>query len=414
MGYTRQDFVEVLPFTRQPEGDEVIIGLPETGVFLALPAEALEILDDLAAGRSVGAAQDGFACAHNETPDVADLLSFLERKGFVRQRNGGPLQALGAAPASGAPALPSLRYHFANIPEPVAKRIFGPTSTRLYLLIITAALALVAQDPSLIPDGSSFYFSRDRTAKVLSVLLLSILSIFIHELCHLLAARAAGVKSRIGIGHRLWVLVAETDLTGLWAVPRKMRYLPILAGPISDGVSSSLIVFLLYAQAKGHLSLPSGIIEIARALLLICLMRLLWQCFFFVRTDFYYLIITFFGCKNLMSDTQRFIQNHLSQALRSNMPRTDQSQIPRAEMRVIKAYSLLWLLGRGLAFVSLFWVTFPALSGYLRDMAGSLDRGYASDPYGFVDTMVVSVVNLIPLILGMSLWLASLIKRRRT
>jgi len=60
MAYALEDFVEILPFTRQPEGDEVVIGQPETGVFLALPAEALEILDDLGVGRSVGAPQANF------------------------------------------------------------------------------------------------------------------------------------------------------------------------------------------------------------------------------------------------------------------------------------------------------------------------------------------------------------------
>ena len=58
MAYALSDFVEVFPFTRQPEGDEVVIGRPDIGVFLALPAEAVEILDDLAAGRSVGGFRD--------------------------------------------------------------------------------------------------------------------------------------------------------------------------------------------------------------------------------------------------------------------------------------------------------------------------------------------------------------------
>src|SRR6185436_7611074 len=146
------------------------------------------------------------------------------------------------------------------------------------------------------------------------------------EFCHLLAARAAGVKSRIGIGNRLWVLVAETDLTGLWAVPRNRRYLPLLAGPISDGVFASLIVFLLYSQSHGHLHLSSGMVGILRACLLLYLARLLWQLFFFVRTDFYYVIALFFGCKNLMKDTQRFIQSRLSYLFRGRS-KEDQSRI---------------------------------------------------------------------------------------
>ncbi len=413
MPYALQDFVEVLPFTRQPEGDEIVIGQPETGVFLALPAEALEILDDLAAGQSVGAAQVNFERAHHETPDMADLLDFLENKGFVRKRNGEPVQGRGylSSPKSVSPA--NVRYHFTNISETAASRVFGPKSTRLYLLIIAAASILLAQNPALIPDGRSLYFSEHRTAKLLTLFLFSVLSIFIHEFCHLLAARAVGVKSRIGIGNRLWILVAETDLTGLWAVPRNKRYLPLLAGPLSDGVFASFIVFLLYAQTHGHLDLSSGMVDMVRACLLLYLVRLLWQFFFFVRTDFYYVIAVFFGCKSLMKDTQRFIYNRLSYLFRRR-PKEGLSRIPPAEMRVVKAYSILWLLGRGLAFISLFLVTFPALSRYVRDLFEALARGSGSDPYGFIDTLVVNMINLVPLVLGLSLWLTSLLKRSRT
>jgi hypothetical protein len=205
--------------------------------------------------------------------------------------------------------------------------------------------------------------------------------------------------------------VAETDLTGLWAVPRNRRYLPLLAGPISDGVFASLIVFLLYARSHEHLYLSPGMVEILRACLLLYLARLLWQFFFFVRTDFYYVIALFFGCKNLMKDTQQFIQSRLSYLFRGRS-KEDQSRIPPAEMRVVKAYSILWLLGRGLAFSSLFFFTLPALSRYLRDLFVALAHGSGSDPYGFVDTLVVNVISLIPLVLGLSLWLASLLRKR--
>ncbi|HVT15587.1 MAG TPA: hypothetical protein VHQ90_05310 [Thermoanaerobaculia bacterium] len=413
MAYGLQDFVEVFPFTRQPEGDEVVIGRPETGVFLALPAEAVEILDDLAAGRSVGAAQADYERAHHETPDVPDLLGFLESKGFVRKRDGEPSPDRGRPASAPRPAPASVRYHFANIPEAAARRVFGPFSTLFYLLIIAAAVGLAIQDRSLIPDGRSLYFTAHRTAKMVGVFLFSLLSLFIHEFCHLLAARAVGVKSRLGIGNRLWVLVAETDLTGLWAVPRKQRYLPMLAGPISDGVSGALIVFALCAQSHRLLHLSAGMVELLRASLLLFLARLLWQCFFFLRTDFYYVIALFFGCKNLMKDTQRFVTGWLSYFFRGR-PRDDQKRIPPREMRVIKVYSILWLLGRGLAFVSLFLFAVPALTRYLRDLFGALSRGIGPDAYGFVDTVVVNLLNLLPLVLGLSLWLASLLNRSRT
>jgi hypothetical protein len=56
--YTRDSIVAVRSFTRQREGEEVVIGSPETGVFLAVPPEAVEFLDLLALGKSLGEVSD--------------------------------------------------------------------------------------------------------------------------------------------------------------------------------------------------------------------------------------------------------------------------------------------------------------------------------------------------------------------
>jgi putative peptide zinc metalloprotease protein len=414
VAYTREDFVQVFPFTRQPDGDEVIIGRPDISAFLALPAEAVEILDHLSAGKSVGAAQDEFARAHGETPDVDDLLSYLEQKGFVWPRNGSNGSA--AAPRSdtrmAAPAAaPAVKYHFEDIPETTARRFFGPRSLRLYALIVALAVAAVAARPSLVPGRYSLFFAQDRAAKFLTLTVLTYMTLFIHEFCHLLAARAVGVKSRIGISHRLWFLVAETDLTGLWAVPKEKRYLPILAGPISDCVSGSLLFLLLYAESEGLLHMPPIVGEMARALIFLYMMRLVWQCFFFMRTDFYFAFTNFFGCKNLMGDTQGFLRNQIARLFPA-VRASDQSHIPKTELRVIRWYSLLWLLGRGFAIATLFLVTVPVIVKYFGAIAGSLRLGYSSDPYGYIDSLIVGLVSLAPVLLGLWLWLANLLKRR--
>jgi hypothetical protein len=46
----------------------------------------------------------------------------------------------------------------------------------------------------------------------------------VHELAHLAAARSLGVPARIGLSTRLFYLVAQTDVSGIWAAPRRARY----------------------------------------------------------------------------------------------------------------------------------------------------------------------------------------------
>ena len=90
--YTRDTVITVEPFTRQMEGEEVIIGRVETGVFLAVPCEAVEVLDDLAQGKTIGETSDIYLQKHGETPDLEEFLQILESKGIVKtiaQGNNG-------------------------------------------------------------------------------------------------------------------------------------------------------------------------------------------------------------------------------------------------------------------------------------------------------------------------------------
>lgn len=412
MGYEKSDLVEVQKFTRQGDGEEIVIGLPVANVYLALPAEALEILDSLARGKTVGETQAEFAKAHGMEPDIDDLLQVLEKRGFVRPRgSGGADESLREREAS--PTNGRVRYHFASIPQSVAKRFFGPLPMAFYLSTIAVALLVAWTHPSLLPHRNSLVFSRYRTVQVLTLSCFVYFTLFLHELAHLLATKAQGVNSRMGISHRLWVLVAETDMTGLWSVPSRQRYLPMLAGPLLDSFSAALLLFLLFAQSKQLVTLTPLVEQLCKAMIFTYLFRLLWQCCFFVRTDFYYVITNFFGCKNLMRDTQTFVKNCFLRAIGSTRL-TDQSHIPLLERRVIRAYSVLWLLGRGLALFSLFFITLPILSHYLVSAFVVVRRGYVSNHYQYLDSVAVGALNLIPLVIGLIMWITSIVRKRRT
>jgi putative peptide zinc metalloprotease protein len=412
LGYAKSDLMEVQNFTRQEDGEEVVIGLPAANVYLALPTPALEILDSLAQGKTVGDAQSEFASAHGVEPDIDDLLQALEKRGFVRPRgNGGGDEPLRARQVS--PAGEGVRYHFASMPQSIAKRFFGPVPMAFYLTTIIAALFVAFTHPSLLPDRDSLVFSNHRTVQVLTLSVLVYLTLFLHELAHMVATKAQGVNSRLGISHRLWVLVAETDMTGLWSVPSRQRYLPVLAGPLLDSFSAALLFLLLFAQSKNVLTLASPIDQLCRAMIFTYLFRLLWQCCFFVRTDFYYVITNLFGCKNLMKDTEVFLKNMFLRLVGST-EQTDQSHIPSRERRVIGIYSVLWVFGRGLALFSLFFITLPILAKYLAGVFLALRRGYGGNPYQYIDSLAVGALNLIPLIIGLSLWITSIVRKRRT
>src|SRR5712692_8126400 len=75
--------VVVHPFAHRHEGRSVTIGDLGRQVFLAIPAEGLDILSALAEGNTVGEAVRLYEQTHGETPDVEGFLSALAVEGFV-------------------------------------------------------------------------------------------------------------------------------------------------------------------------------------------------------------------------------------------------------------------------------------------------------------------------------------------
>jgi putative peptide zinc metalloprotease protein len=407
--YTRNTVVAVRPFTRQREGEEVIIGSAETGVFLAVPPEAVELLEHLAQGKSVGEVSDLYQQSHGEAPDLDDFLSLLQSKGIVEplvENNGG-----GSSPStSRQPARP--RYHFSNFPQPLAQRLFSQPVLAGCLLLIALALGAIIRYPSLLPVPRDLYFPDHRALTWTILIAAMYATIFAHELGHLIAARAVGIKSRMGISHRLWYLVAETDLTGLWAVPKRQRFMPMLAGALIDAVSAALLVLLLFAHRQEWLVLPSLWLRLVRAMAFTYLMRIAWQFFLFVRTDLYYVIATLFNCRNLLTDTQVLLRNQMARVIPWIRP-MDQSGIPASERRVIRAYAVLWVAGRIWALSVLLMITVPICLNYVRNLAGAFRTGYSANPSDFTDAVVLTTYFLVPLMAGLMLWIGGIVRRER-
>ena len=271
---------------------------------------------------------------------------------------------------------------------------------------------MILCDPRVVPGWSALYFPKHRTFLAALTTAFAILTLFLHEMAHLVAGRAVGVESRMGIGNRLWVLVAETDLSGLWSVPRRKRYLPFLAGAIFDTVVTSLLILVVGLHDFHWIVLSIGILKLTRAVIFTLLLRLLWQCFLFVRTDFYYVIATLFSCKNLMADAEDFLRNQTARLLH-NVRVVDQSHIPEYEMRIIRSYSVVWIIGRLLAFSSLIFITIPLAIKYSRGLVATLAKGYMNSPYAYLDALWLTIFSLGTLIAGSYLWILGIFKRWR-
>jgi hypothetical protein len=391
-------FVEAL--TRQPERDGVLVGRPEHGTFLVLPADAVEVLDDLARGATVGEAQSRSRERHGETPDLESFLTTLEARGFVRPASIDPL-----------PTPAPRRAHFAGIPQAWARGLCRVALAGGSVAMVAAAIA-AAFDPGVIPGWRAAYFPHDTAWGLLWLMTVGVAGTFIHEMAHLVAARAFGVACRFGISNRLWFVVWETDMTGIWALPRNTRYIPILAGPFVDLATASILILVFAAERRAWLELSATTVAFGRALLFVYLMRVVWQCYVFVRTDFYYAIANFLGCTSLLRDTEAYLRDLRARWLGIGSAQ-DLSAIPPVERQMLGAYAIVWLAGRVLALSVLVFIQLPLFVHYVMLFTGAMfGSAPAGESIGSAATLLSGVFFVVLFLSGLGMWLRQLVTKK--
>ncbi|GAA3452362.1 hypothetical protein [Dactylosporangium matsuzakiense] len=410
-GYPPGSLVKVRPFTHHRDGDTVNIGLVEQHVFLEIPAPGLDILNWLSEGKSVGETAGLFESKHGQAPDIEDFLTALNDEGFLQ-----PADATEEATVKAVPASEHVHTHGRSVSlhwlsPSAARKLVGWPVLLGCAAIMAAGVWFAVGDPGLMPvPGKSLLFPEYFAALTWATMILSLGSVMIHEIAHVVAARAAGVTANMEVGNQLYVLVAQTDMTGIWLAPKRRRYLAFTIGLIADATTAALLIALLWFGRHGYVSLPYWLSLLSTALVLTALIRVGWQFFFFLRTDGYYVFATAFNCKSLMVDTEDFLRNQVKR-LRPSLPRVDQSAIPKREMRAIRAYSLIWIAGRFISVGVFFFAGLPVLWGYLYQAILYVTGG--DSRFNSIDFATVAILGLGVNGWGVALWIRSLYRGRR-
>lgn len=413
MQLTPDQTIDFHPFTCQPDQDGFIVGRPETNTFLALPEEGVRLLSWLQAGKTIAETNALYQHTYGENPDLEDFVEAMTESGLVRLPEVEPSQAEGTDVPLAKPAAsmqPQLvQYHMTWLSESLARKIFSRTALLFYALLAASAITLIAVKPGVFPSRSDFVFKQNTALWFICFLLFQLTTVMIHEIGHLAAARSKGVKARFGFGNRMWIIVAETDLTGIWSIPKRDRMLPLLGGPLVDVVILSFGTFLLFGFETNAIVWTPQLEQFARGMYLFICFRLVWQCYFFVRTDFYYVFTTTFECKDLLNDTQNFVMNKIKRLTGIGTP-VDQSAIGAREMKYIKLYSWIWFVGRSLAiFVLIFYIS-PILWSYAVMFYNSFTGLSEGNLAPAVDSMVVIGISMAIYGIGFVMWGRSLFR----
>src|SRR5579883_2522575 len=223
--------VQLYPLTFVPDKPDVVVGRVDIDSFAVFPEDGAELLKRLQEGLSPDEAARWYEQQYGETLDIADFLETLHDLQFIREKEEVSKAGI-------------TRQSSDRIWECAGRAAFSFPAWVIYSCLFGYAIFLIIRFPFLRPLPSTVFFSPYYTVIELGLFFGQFPGLFLHELYHMLAGKRLGLRSRLGVGHRLYFIVFETHLTGLWSVPRKKRYLPYLAGMICDVIWCSLLIVL--------------------------------------------------------------------------------------------------------------------------------------------------------------------------
>lgn len=352
------------PLVFVPEGDDVTVGRRDVDVYAVLPADGAALLRRLSDGTPLEAAAAWYEQTYGESVDLGDFVESLRELGFLREDLDDT-----ARPADTRP----VRWQW------LGRLVFSPVGWLAYAALLVVGVLAVVHDPALVPQPSHVFFTPYLTIVELTVMFGSLPLVLLHELGHVLAGRRLGLRTRVRLSQRLHYLVIETVMDGLVAVPRRQRWLPMLAGMLVDvAVMAALTLLAAYDKRDGHLSVIGGA---ALALCFATIPRIAWQFYFFLRTDIYQLLSTVLGTVDLHGASSAVLRSWWLRLRRGDTTASAPDELDRwhpRDRRAARWYAPLIVVGYSAVVVVTLLVVLPLAATVFGTLLGRLAHGEGS------------------------------------
>ena len=371
------------------EGREMTVGRADVDGYAVLPAEGANLLRRLQAGLTPAEAAGWYEQAYGEHIDIDDFLGSLDELGFLRD------------PGEAARPAPPVRW------RRLGRVLFSPAGGCCLALALAACAIVMLRSPELVPSYHDLFFTHYMTILELAIIVGQLPLVLLHELAHTLAGRRLGLRTRLSVARRLDYIVFITAMDGLVTVPRRKRYVPMLAGMLADLLVFAVLIGLadVTRRADGALSLAG---EVALAFAYLTLLRLAWQFFFYLQTDLYYVLVTVLGCVDLQGTARQVLRDRLGRALRRPVSPDGHANSHPRDLAVARWYSWLLPVGWTASIAILITAAIPTSVHVLLTIG---DRFAGAGPHsatGLADSVAFILLNLAQLAI-----LAELIRRER-
>jgi hypothetical protein len=321
-----------LTFLQEGAEDDVTVGRADIDSYGLFPPDGAALLRQLESGVPPADAAEWYRNQYWESVDIEEFLDVLDELDLMA-RDGEEVASI-------------RRVKWQRL----GRALFSPLAGIVFLAVVAAAILEMVRKPSLVPAYQHLFFTRSSlTILTLGIVLGQVPWMLLHEASHALAGRRLGLNSKLGFGRRFYYLVFTTALDGLVAVPRRKRYLPMLAGILLD-----VLVVAALTLAADALTGATGFGALVYKLFL-CMafgvvLRLAWQFYFFLRTDLYFLATTVLGCNDLQTVSRQLLTNRVNRLLGRRHHLVDEATWTSRDRDVARWYS--WLVAGGYLFLT--------------------------------------------------------------
>lgn len=370
------DVLRLYPLIYLDEGDEVTVGRVDVDEYVVLPADGAALLRQLAAGLSPQQAADWYATTYAETVNIGEFVETISELGFVMPDGAADDSAIGADP---------VRW------QRLGQAVFSPLGALIWLTVVVAGVITMVRTPAVAPRFQHIFVSDYLIVIELVIFLGQIPLVLLHESAHALAGRRLGLRTSLSVGRRLYFVVFETRMDGLVAVPRRQRYLPMLAGLLAD-VLVMCGLTLIAGLLGGGSSDASFLAKVLLSLAFGTMLRAIWQFYFYLQTDLYYVFVTVLGCHDLQNAAKRMLANRWWRLLRRPDRMRDENELHPRDRQVGRYYRWLVLAGYTFSILALVVFVIPATWNLGVMVTEALRPG--SDPVHIADGIAFTLLNL--------------------
>ncbi|HEV7977213.1 hypothetical protein [Amycolatopsis sp.] len=365
------------PLVYLEDGNDVTVGRHDIESYAVLSPDGAALVRKLEDGVTPQDTVRWYEQEYGEPVDIEDMLEGLDELGFLH--HGDQTE----------PAKVVVRW------QHLGKALFSVPAWIAYGLIVAWSLVLMARSPQLLPTFHNIFFTDYYTVIQATLFVAAIPLLLLHESFHALAGRRLGLPSKLSIGRRFYFLVLETSMDSLVTVPRRQRYLPILAGMLADVVMISVFTIAadLMRAADGSSTVGA---RFCLAVAFSIFLRVLWQFSLYLRTDLYALVSTVLGCVDLHTTAKRTLANHFNRLLGRRAKLHDESTWHPVDRKVARWYSWLILAGYTVSLTT-FVIALAPLA--IKMFTGVLSRFFADNAYSglqVLDSAVFLTFSILP------------------